>query len=270
MENNTLKMIGISAISFVTGGGLGSLVVRTVLKKKYEEKLSTEIGEMELWYEKKVNELCEKMQEQYDYDISRKREAIITETFKKREKLVPEEELEEEEEEQEKNQRMNTEEMKEIREKLKKNWNETTNYAAMYQVRKKDEKDEEGSIYEGIANGPEDDDPEEEDFIEEDKKVKALHEAHQRTKNRAPKIISSEAVSDLPPNIDLVSLRYYQDNDVLITENEELVDDPGNLVGDCLTKYGFDENSEEIIYVMNYSQDTVYEIQKIFSSYEEE
>lgn len=265
MENSAIKIVGVSVGSLAIGGGIGALVTRVLLKKKYDEKLAIEVGQLETWYKKKINEICENFNEICENS---------DELLRKRKKLVDDEEddseNEDKQEETEKDRIMNSAEMKEAREKLRKNWRETTNYAAMYQVKEK-KTDEEEHVYGDISVGPEDDDPEEENFTEEDKQAKALHDTHQKTKNRAPKIISSEAVSDLPPHVPLISLRYYQNNNVLVTEEDgEVIDDPGNFVGDCLTKYGFDVNDEDVIYVMNYSQDVAYEIQKVFGMYEEE
>ena len=237
MEKNTLKMIGVSVVSFIIGSGVGGFAVGKILKKKYEEKTAAEIDELDGWYESKVNELRNKLDSMYGSDN------FANGLFKEREMTVSEEEEDQKAEESEESKKMNSSEMKEIREKLKKNWNETTNYAAMYKVEEKINNDE------------------------TEDETKKMHDSHQKNKNRAPKIISEEAVSDLPPTIELVALMYYQENDTLVTENDEFIYDPENFVGDCLTKFGFDQNNEEMIYVMNYSQDTVYEIQKVFGSY---
>ena len=44
-------------------------------------------------------------------------------------------------------------------------------------------------------------------------------------------------------------------------------DNPEYIIGDALTKYGFQNNSEQRIYVRNDTFDTDYEIIKVFSSY---
>lgn len=90
---------------------------------------------------------------------------------------------------------------------------------------------------------------------------------HQKNKYRSPKIISSEAYGNLPAHIEQEVLYFYAYDEVLTDDNEEPVEEPERLVGDALTKYGFVDNEERIIFVMNYSLDTCYEIQKVDSSW---
>lgn len=90
---------------------------------------------------------------------------------------------------------------------------------------------------------------------------------HQKNKNRPPKIISVEAYGDLPAYIDHEVLYFYSYDEMLCDDNEEPVEEPERLIGDALTKYGFIDNDEEIIFVMNYALDTSYEIQKVYASW---
>lgn len=90
---------------------------------------------------------------------------------------------------------------------------------------------------------------------------------HQKNKNKPPRIISEEAYSNLSPSVDQKTLYFYTEDEVLTDENEEMLDDPETYVGDALTKYGFNESEEMIIFVMNYALDTCYEIQKVDASW---
>lgn len=149
--------------------------------------------------------------------------------------------------------RMSDEERKELKEQIKNNQKKTTDYAAMYKHGDTETKNqtEEEDVDEEI--------PKEEDTIEE-----TAFEEHQRTKHKQPKIISAEAYANLDARFDKEVLYYYTFDDVLAEENGEAVEDPGLLIGDSLTKYGFaDSDEEQLIFVMNYATDTCYEIQKI-------
>lgn len=148
-------------------------------------------------------------------------------------------------------------EKREIKEKLSKNYEETTNYAAMYKG------------YAANYEHPVDSDEDEEDIVEETDDDIALEESldHQKTKDRPPKIISVDALADLPARIDMQTLFFYTDNEVLANEADEEIDDPGYFLGDALDKYDFRNNDEERIYVLNYATDTCYDVQKIRGLY---
>ena len=90
---------------------------------------------------------------------------------------------------------------------------------------------------------------------------------HQKNKSRQPKIISAEEYSNLPPSIDQNVLYFYAYDEILTEDNEEPINDPETFIGDALTKYNFIESGERVIFVMNYSLDTCYEIQKVDASW---
>lgn len=194
--------------------------------------------------------------------------------------------------------RMSSEDRAAIKEKLSRNWEGTTNYAGMYRRGKEDEaksaeaehphdQGEEGeeepicqnckncdleSGYCSLLGETVNMDASCDDFIsfsEENgyAQNEEAFEDHQKNKDKAPKIISAEAYSNLPAYIDQEILYFYSYDEILCDENEEPIDEPERLVGDALTKYGFIDNDERIIFVMNYAIDTCYEIQKIDQSY---
>lgn len=142
-----------------------------------------------------------------------------------------------------------------IKERLMEGYEKTTNYAAMYKG--------EAANYEH----PLDDDEDDEDTdVQYD--VDAT-EDHNRNRNRPPKMISADAVGDVPSYFDKETLTYYFDDDVLANEEEEELPDQETYVGDALTKYGFkNRDEEETIYVINYALDTLYTVQKVFKSYQ--
>lgn len=98
-------------------------------------------------------------------------------------------------------------------------------------------------------------------------------EEHQENMNRPPKIISADDAADLPAYFSSNLLYYYTEDDTVVEESEmgeEVVDCPEMLIGDALTKYDFVNSNENIIFVLNYAQDTCYEIQKIRAAYHDE
>lgn len=123
-------------------------------------------------------------------------------------------------------------------------------------------------------NGGDDDDTydpqeESEDIDDEDEDYEDVKYAdHPNINNAPPKLITSEDFGSLQ-TFDTVSLMYYQGNDTLTTDDDEIVDDRRMMLGDCLTKYAFEDSDEKTIYVRNYELETDYEVIKIFGDYVE-
>lgn len=256
-----------------SGAAAGILAVRTYYKKKYEK----------------------------DY-------AALEEYYRGVDKYARQDHKEEEEEgddginspETNPGGRMTPEERKEIKEKLKRNWEGTTNYAGMYRTKDGHTEQKLAEAQHPLDQGepgetdPSDIepvcvncayfDPEEgyctvsEEHVNDDDSCSDFKEIvetpeeeafedHQKNKNRPPKIISDEAYGELPAHIDKEVLYFFAQDEMLTDDNEEPVEEPERLVGDALTKYGFNESDEMIIFVMNYNLDTCYEIQKLDSSW---
>lgn len=159
---------------------------------------------------------------------------------------------------------MSSKQREEIRNKLQKNWEGTTNYAAMYNNDHPVDSDEDDApdYYE--------DSEEEEEETEEMKDLERALDAtldHQANKDKPPKIISYDAVAELPAHIEQCDLFYYKDDGILANEAEEELD-PETFIGDALYKYDFADNDETEIYVMNYALDTCYCVTKVNSAFE--
>lgn len=200
--------------------------------------------------------------------------------------------------------RMSPEERAAIKEKLNRNWEGTTNYAGMYRKKNGYTEEKLAEVQHPLDQGeageedPEDlvicancsqYDPEDSYCKRFKEKVSAddtcddfenLHDSastpeedafdyHQKNKNRDPKIISADTYSELPAHIDKKVLYLYAWDEVVVDEDneDEPIEEPERLIGDALTKYGFIDNDELIIFVMNYSLDTCYEIQKVDGSW---
>lgn len=97
--------------------------------------------------------------------------------------------------------------------------------------------------------------------------VKANEEAHSGKK---PRIVSrGEYDSPEFEHHDKATLYYYAVDDVLATEDDEVIEDPSTIIGDALDKFGFRHNDEEVIYVRNYGFQVDYEVEKLDKSFAE-
>lgn len=90
---------------------------------------------------------------------------------------------------------------------------------------------------------------------------------HDRNRGDKPKLIKYEDYGE-DHTLTQSTLLYFVDNDILTTEDEEEIDDPTALVGNCLDKFGFKSNDDEkTIFVRNSKLGFDYEIIKVFESY---
>lgn len=87
---------------------------------------------------------------------------------------------------------------------------------------------------------------------------------------RPPKIISEDSLGELPGYIENSVLMYYTEDNVLTDEDDNVIDDPEYLVGDCLDQFDFRHSDETLIFVRNFSLDTVYEISKVNGAFYDE
>lgn len=202
------------------------------------------------------------------------------------------------------NGRMSSEERKAVKEKIRENNNQKANYTdytAMYDGGGREtieisdpvelEHPEEDVVEKNCGNCGEyaEDDPENcsgycdlcamhvnaedycSDWKEKEEPIETSEEEafneHQNNMNKPPKIISAEAYGELPAYITQEVMYYYSHDGMVTDENDELVEEPELLIGDSLTKYGFVDSDEMIIFVMNYAIDTCFEIQKVDASW---
>lgn len=147
----------------------------------------------------------------------------------------------------------------EIREKLRRNQQrkeEIVNYHHMYKEKSEQPENEE------TENIPEEEEVSENEYIN-----KEYQDWQRKHANDEPKIISIDAIGDLPAWITSQSLLYYQLDDILTNDEGELIENEAYTVGECLDQYNFRNSDEDIIYVLNANLEAVYEIQKIRSAY---
>lgn len=219
---NILCFVG----GLVAGAAGGVLATQQYFKKKYQAEADAEIEEMNQYYTKKYEDLVELLKNEDD--------------------LKDREETEE----------VSQGRMSDIREKLQQNYEQTTNYAKMFQGSKEEEEDDMESLLE--------EEPTEREAAE------SATEDHNRNKDKPPRIISEEALGDVPSYYESKVLFFYRLDDVVTDEEDNVVDDPEYLLGDCLDKYNFRESEEKLIFVRNYALDTVYEVQKINAAHYDE
>lgn len=86
----------------------------------------------------------------------------------------------------------------------------------------------------------------------------------------APYIISLEEFSEGTTNFDKISICYYEDDDTLADENEEIITDVSTVIGDdALTSFGQDSEDPEVVYVRNEQMSIDYEVVRLSKSYQE-
>lgn len=140
----------------------------------------------------------------------------------------------------------------EIKEKLIRNHEITTNYAKIYEEKHPD-------LFKQASQMTQEeiDANEEPDIVDQ---VNAEHQAH---KDDPPRIITADEFDALPPNIDTQTLYFYHLDETLVDDEDDVIDDPALLVGNALTDTDFIDSDEPIMFVLNPRLDTAYEIQRV-------
>lgn len=95
--------------------------------------------------------------------------------------------------------------------------------------------------------------------------------ADSRKTKSAPKIATEREVMVLPDDdYSRMHMRYYVYDDKLVMVYEDgrtRVVDQEEYTGDCLTKYNFDHNEQEVLYVINYQKRQCYTIVKEWDTF---
>ena len=155
--------------------------------------------------------------------------------------------------------------MSEIKEKLKKNKQVTTDYAKMYSAGELvDTKAELGEPDpEDVADG-------EDEEEKEERTASNIFNEIKKNYGRAPRIVKEEDVDETAEGWDVSSLFLYS-NGVVTDEDDNVIDGEAldDMVGDCLTKYDFIHSDEKLIYVQCFKLNTFYEINKFDKPFED-
>lgn len=231
------------ALGVLTGGAIGSVSMGVYLKRKFTKEFEEAIDEMEEYYDK-VDEYRRPFKDVEAPDVNVNPVNKVDETNTGRE-----------------NGSLSKKQREEIKKKLDKNWEKTTEYAAMYDGGEDD--------IAGIGGEPDDDEEEvDPSLLEEDgEPVEVDEEAtteHAKNRTKPPKIISASALGDVPAYYEEETFFFYADLGILTDENGNEIPDPETYLGDSLTKYNFDTSDEERIYVINYRLSSVYDVQKVY------
>lgn len=221
MKSNILFGVG----GMIIGALIGAAGAAALLKTKYEKEYREKEDELDRYYQnlgqyQRTNSEDEEWPEWEDQ--SQKPEESVS-INREDGPLTPEK-------------------RREIKEKLTKNYEATTNYAAMYQKE------------------------EEEELDPEDQAMVDLTEEKTANMRKSPKLLTLEQYSNLSPSVEFDQLLYYVDNDVLVGESEEPLIDQEVFVGDCLSAFWEPDEDDiypDTIYVMNYAMNVAYEVVKV-------
>lgn len=95
-----------------------------------------------------------------------------------------------------------------------------------------------------------------------------------RRSSMPPRILSDKEVKMIPEDeYTFVKLYYYMYDDTIVRDSDDpdspwrAVTNYEDLIGDCLTKNGFDSNSEEVLYIINNQLKEVYSVKKKWASF---
>jgi len=103
----------------------------------------------------------------------------------------------------------------------------------------------------------------------EDIAKKYKHNIMNQEINYDPHIISIEEFIESDNNYDKVSLFYYNEDDILTEENEEIITNRLELIGDSLDEFGILSDNSDVVYVRNDKISTDFEIVRLNDSYQE-
>ena len=213
------------AIVFLFGAAGGVVGSSWYWKRKYKSVADQQIQEMEEYYQR-TDEYARKEREE-ERELGRQPEELREEG------------------------NLSDEKRKEIKEKLKRNrefGQQRTNYAAIY-AGKNNNTDTEESM---------------EDAEEEDQEPEPSDEEkeHDQNINREPELVTLEAVNRLDNYWDHECLTYNGLMVEVTDEDGEVVDDPYRLFGPLFSRFDqiFEEEDYGTIFILNYAQDTCYEV----------
>ena len=90
------------------------------------------------------------------------------------------------------------------------------------------------------------------------------------TSIRTPFIITIEEFTDDCVDYEKLSLYYYDEDDTLIDDRDDIIPNIYELIGDALTRFGEGSNDPDIVYVRNEAMACDYEIGRYYKRYQEE
>lgn len=254
MNKNILFFIG----GLLTGAAGGFFAGKYFYEKKANDRADQQIQEMEDYYEETYGDALAdryKRESSDEVEVNPVEDDETTNTGREDGVLSPER-------------------REEIKRNLVRNHEQTTNYAAMY--RQKNGASNAEEEFDGghppdsdededeIGNNIEEDPPEEPAETDAEEEFIQQEEERQRNKQRSPRLISEDSLGDIPGYYSQEILLYYVLDETMVTEDDDVIDDYHQLLGDCMEKYNFIDNDDEnVIFVRNFQTDTVYEVRKV-------
>lgn len=85
--------------------------------------------------------------------------------------------------------------------------------------------------------------------------------------NEPPHVLPLSDYRELPPIFEFVTYHYFEDDDVLIDDGDEVVDNIDDTVGDALVHFDEEEDDGDCVYVVNGQMGLAIEIVRLHSSY---
>lgn len=110
---------------------------------------------------------------------------------------------------------------------------------------------------------PTEDDLEEEEIDSEYEEPQMVMESYQ---NQSPRVIPLSDYRELPPYFDFLTYHYFEEDDVLIDDQELIVADVEEMVGDALVHFDEEEDGD-CVYVVNGQYGNAIEIVRMHCAY---
>lgn len=109
---------------------------------------------------------------------------------------------------------------------------------------------------------PQDEKPDLEDLVS---KYRTEDEHPTEDEPEEPYVITYDEFSEIGTNY--TELSYYDEDDILVDEEDKVIDIESSIGRDCLSKFGTGTDDEDMVYVKNPRTGIYYEVTRLFGSY---
>lgn len=151
---------------------------------------------------------------------------------------------------------------KEVKEALLKNWDKPD----IMTVRSSSFEDELAES-EHPKDSDEDEEINEEELKADDTSI-SIEEERRENEGKPPVIISEEEIGELSPGWEERDLTYYQEDDTMVDENNQIIPDFRMFVGNILDDTGWiDDNEADDIVIKSFEYMSVYRVTKILMAF---
>lgn len=97
--------------------------------------------------------------------------------------------------------------------------------------------------------------------------AKELHQAHKKNRSKSPEIVSRDFLEEAEDDFEKEEWIFWVEDGVLTDEDENIIEDPTEFIGESIDEDGFRYNNEEELIVYSYTYETIYIITKYFKAY---